>query len=505
MKKFSYKIGIDIGGTNADFVLVNEDNKICAYHKILIQSNLEKIILDGIKKLFTCNDISPHQCSAINIGTTIGVNSLIELKSLQRVGLIRLAGHHPALPPLYQCRPEQRQAILAGYQTLSGGREFDNRAITKIDTTAVHKTLQQLLASGAESLAIISVFSPLYNEDEKQMRDIINMLAPDIPVSLSSEIGGLGFIERENNTIINATLKHVMQKYFSNLKASLEKSGIRCSIHITQNNGTLISINHAIQFPIKTLSSGPVNSLTGSCKIAGLSDAIVVDIGGTSTDIGIIENGFPRYSMSGALIANIPTNFMFPDIQVLALGGGSKVRRTSAGHTIGPESIAADIFTKSLSFGGECLTVFDAGNAINKSFTQISQAEAHAILAVMVDKIKNTIHSLPACEHLPVILTGGGAQNISESYLDKRYIRPKYYQVANAYGAAQAEISGHCDTICSLSQNRETILDELAHHAKQNAIANGANPDKVRIIEKRLLPFYYMPDQLTRVIMTAAG
>jgi N-methylhydantoinase A/oxoprolinase/acetone carboxylase beta subunit len=502
-----YKIGIDIGGTNADFVLVNAENKICAHHKILIQMNLEKIILDGINQFFT-HDILPQQCLSINIGTTIGVNSLIELKSLQRVGLIRLAGHQPDLPPLYQCYPAQREAILAGVQTLPGGREFDNKAITNIDAAAIKKAVQQLLANGAESLAVISVFSPLYNDDEKQVRDIIHALAPDIPISLSCEIGGLGFIERENNTIINATLKHVMQKYFSHLKASLVKSGITCPIHVTQNNGTLISIDHAVQFPIKTLSSGPVNSLIGSCKMAGVSDAIVVDIGGTSTDIGIVENGFPRYSMSGAVIANIPTNFMLPDIQVLALGGGSKVKRTVAGYEIGPESIAADIFTKSLSFGGDCLTVFDAGNAINQFFTRennLSPAEAHAILAVMVDKIKNTIHALPASLHLPVILTGGGAQNIPENYLDKRYIRPEYYQVANAYGAAQAEISGHCDTICSLSENREAILDELAHQAKQDAIANGAHPDKVRIIEKRLLPFYYMPNQLTRVIMTAAG
>jgi N-methylhydantoinase A/oxoprolinase/acetone carboxylase beta subunit len=504
----NYVLGIDVGGTHVDFAVVNNQQEIHAWHKEVIFDTPEKSILKGIEKLIVEQTITPSACQGIHLGTTIGVNSLLQLNSLYRVGLIRLAGHQPDLPPAYNWPQPQREAVLAGFETVSGGKEFDNQAINQLNPEELKNAVKKLIAKGAESIAIIGVFSPLYAEEEKLAEQIIaNEVSSDLPVTLSHEIGGLGFIERENNVLINATLKKVMQKNFSSLQDALSKLGFSCKTFVTQNNGTLLKLDEAIQFPIKTISSGPTNSLVGACKLAGLSHAIIVDIGGTSTDIGIIENAFPRYSSAGAVIAGIPTNFMLPDIQVLALGGGSIIEEASGDYHISAKSLGPRVFNESRSCGGTYLSLFDIGKLLNKAccINGISKDTAENIMQKVCARIRFITDAIPSKLKLPVVLVGGGVQNIPEAYLDQNFFRPQFYQVANAYGAALAEVSGTIDVIHALAHNKEQTLQALEQQAIEKALNQGVDPSTVRIIEKRLLPFFYMPNQMTRIIITAAG
>lgn len=505
-----YRIGIDVGGTTVDFAIVDQNNHLIDCYKTPVNEAINDCILLGIEKFYE-KKLNPLECVSIHIGTTIALNSLLELKSLYRVGILRLASHQPDLVPAY-CFPDRhKNTILSGYETVEGGREFDNKPLRKgINEKEIIEKTKKLLEQGAESLVIIGTFSPLYPDEEISVEKIIrNHFEDPLPITLSHHIGVLDFIQRENSSIINAALKKVIQITFNQLENALKSRGFQCPIFVTQNNGTLLSLHDAIAFPVKTISSGPTNSLVGACKLAGLTDAIVIDIGGTSTDIGIVENGFPRYSSSGAIIAGMPLHCLMPDIHALAVGGGSVIHPALKDFSIGPDSIGARIFTESKTFGGDYLTLFDIGNILQKIshpngvIPDISIKDAEKIMqayAVSVNKILLDIGI-----ERPVVLVGGGAQFIPDDFLNMPSIRPPFYAVANAYGAALAEVSGTVDTIVYLNEKAEETIDRLAKEAIQLAVKQGAALEQVRVIEKNLFPFYYMPNKMTRVVITAAG
>ena len=507
----AYILGIDVGGTHVDIVAVNNKEQIIAFHKEQVSEHLEKNILDAINRVMS-SGLRAEDCNRIHVGTTLAINSLLELKSLYRVGVIRIAGHHPELPPAFNWPTEKKRAIVAGFETISGGKEYDNKPIGTFNASDVIFALDKLIHAGAESIAITGVFSPLYSDEEDHVAQIISdSMYNNIPITRSHTVGGLGFVERENNTIINASLKKVIRQHFNYIEDELKKMGFDCDVLITQNNGTLLSLQQAMDFPIRTISSGPTNSLNGACKLAKLDHAIVIDIGGTSTEIGVVENGFPRYSSSGAMIAGIPTHFMLPAIEVLALGGGSIIHHQHDCFIVSSESLGDRLFSESLSCHGDVLTLFDVGNVIQNHIPEngvmptLKLEQAELIMTQMMAQLDDGIQNILMDRETKVLFVGGGSQNIPQHFLQETMLRPAFYQVANAYGAALAEVCGTVDAIHELAKNRQDIIDELALRAIHQAIANGAEPGSVRIIEKRLLPFYYMSNQLTRIIITAAG
>ena len=116
----------------------------------------------------------------------------------------------------------------------------------------------------------------------------------DLDISLSREIGRLGLLERENATIMNACLRPLAIRTVDGFQAALDKLKISCPVHVSQNDGTLMSADFARRYPVATFASGPTNSMRGAAFLSGVSDGVVVDIGGTTTDIGVLTNGFPR-------------------------------------------------------------------------------------------------------------------------------------------------------------------------------------------------------------------
>jgi len=511
MKTIRYKLGIDVGGTTLDFAVVDSQANLLFSYKLPIVTPLEQSIEIGILELISTYDFDPKNCLGIHIGTTIAINALLNLNSLYKVGILRIAGHSPELPPAYEFPSKVRTAIFSGYETISGGRELDNQAISGLKTSEIILAVNKLLSAGAEAIGIIAVFSPLYNEDECFAEAVIREhFKTHVPITLSHQLGSLGFIQRENNTLINTALKKTMSDSISSFSHCFNELGFICQFHMTQNNGTLISFDEAIQFPLKTISSGPTNSLVGACKLTGLQNAIVVDIGGTSTDIGIVENAFPHSSSQSARIADLPLSFTLPHLKIIALGGGSIFNHTSEGY-VPNGSLGAAIFSESQSVGGNYLTFFDIGNILNETLLpknhtiKIDKNQAKAIMQFSIKKILEVVDSINFSRNLPIILVGGGAQIIPNEFLDKRFIRPKHYNVANAYGAALAEISGVISRIICLDKDPEIKLQALENEVREIAIANGSEPNKVRLIEKKLLPLFYMPNQMTLVHMLAAG
>ena len=299
---------------------------------------------------------------------------------------------------------------------------------------------------------------------------------------------------------------------FRELEAVCRRFQLHCPVFITQNNGTIIDLLHAIEYPVLTISAGPTNSFIGASRLTGLSDALIVDVGGTSTDIGLIKQGFPRRSLNTSHIGGVKLNFPMPDVLSIGLGGGSYLDLSLEIPRISSESAGKDILRRARCFGGQFLTFTDAAVAFGIPISGAtaegigcSFSQARKVLQEALRKIEQEIIFLEGGKRdLPVVLVGGGAQLFPRELLEERIFIPEHANVANAYGAALAEISGVVDQVVSLN-NRETALEGLQEQAIQAAVQRGADPKNVRVVDLQIIPYHYVPNQMARVIVMAAG
>lgn len=501
-------IGIDIGGTFTDAVLVDQAQQIIAAKKVVTTSPLERGFEEVLRALMADVSLDRRAVESLCVGTTHATNAILQAEELCRVGIIRVAGHRPAtIPPCYTWPEAIRTQVVGQEISIDGGFECDGRPITAFDETAARKALDDLFQAGIESLAVVGVFSPLNPEQELAVAELVQNR---VPVSLSHKIGGIGLLERENATVLNACLKKVMAQGLRSLTTVIRQLGFHCPIHITQNDGSLISLEEAIEYPILTLSAGQTNSFIGGMRLTGLSDCVVVDIGGTSTDVGLVKGGILQRSLDSCSIGGITLNFPMPDVLSIALGGGSHVASTG---TIGPQSSARKLFQEGQAFGGNTLTFTDVALKLgiaaiqeaNIDLIQISCDQARGVMESAVATLRGLVETaLPYKQELPVVLVGGGASLFAMGHLGAGYIAPNNFQVANAYGAALAEISAKVDCIVSL-EHRQEVLEDIKRQAVEAAIDKGACPQRASVVDIQLIPYHYMPGNKARVIVTASG
>ncbi len=513
-----YKIGIDVGGTHTDGVLLDWQGKSHAWGKTTTTASLEAGVKTIVKQLLTKAHLSPCSIQNVIVGTTHATNAILEGKNLLKVGLLRLLDGKPRFPsPGFGWPLNLKEQVIAAYETCEGGYECDGRSSTKFNLAQIKQALMYLMDKGVEAISVVGSFSPLNGQQEKEVGFVIQELAgKNFPFSLSHQIGGIGLIERENATLLNSALKKVIAQGFCHVEEVLRQLGIEASLWLTQNNGSLLSLQEAIDFPIKTIGAGPTNSFVGATRLCGAQEAIVVDIGGTSTDIGIVEGGYARSSLQAAAIGGIPLHFSMPDMISLAFGGGSHVQLKDH-HTfqVGPQSVARELKVQSRVFGGSTLTLTDVGIAagylqLEDSFQEkigLNSSYAKEMITYVCQKIYQGIIRLRGKRHeFPVILVGGGASLLQPLFKDfgLKGWAPIEASVANAYGAGLAEVSSVIDGVFSLKE-REKVLNDLKEQAKQQAIAKGANPKQIRIANISILPFAYTSDALAKVVITASG
>lgn len=501
-----YKIGVDIGGTNTDTVLVDSFNNIIKTAKTPTTQDIVTGFTKAIEAVIGTN----KNISKVIAGTTHALNSILQAKSLTKIGVLRLAGYDlNAIPVCFNWPEKLKNTILAASKTVSGGYECDGMPITPLKEKEIRSAIADLVNNGAQGISVSGVFASLYPQQELQVKKwIIKDLGADFPVTLSSEIGGMGLIERENASILNVALQKNLYLGFRDLQTALEKIGLKnCELLISKNDGTVMSVDEAIKYPVLTLASGPKNSFVGGSKLAGLNNAVVVDVGGTSTDVGVIIDGFTRRSYKAACIAEVNLGFSMPDVTSIALGGGSHVS-LEKDLTIGPLSVGNHLLEQSQSFGGQQLTLCDAAISLGnfcppKAIQVLNKDTALKILTQAYRKLYNICQKMSGSNtELPFIMVGGGAALFSGNVNQKNFIIPKNCASANAYGAALSEIGATINTIIELN-NREKLLEELKQQVLQKARSRGAqNP---RIVELEILPYHYAPQKIARVIITAAG
>lgn len=517
-----YRIGIDVGGTNTDAVLLDQANRVIQSIKVPTTENIETGIYESIDQLLARSSVSKSDITYVMLGTTHATNALVQQKDLARTAVVRIclpAGR--AIEPMFTWSESLKKAIGGSVYYLHGGAEFDGRPLhaAELDEEECLRVISRIQRTGMTAIAVTSIFSPIFNSYEKTFERMVKQfLGENFPVTLSSEIGGLGLLERENATILNAALGQVIGKVAAGLENALRRYGIQAMIYFSQNDGTLISLQTAKTHPILTIGSGPTNSIRGAAFLTGLSDCIVCDIGGTTTDIGIQANGFPRESSLAVSIGGVETNFHMPDIISLGIGGGSIVRHENGKVTVGPDSVGYNIATESIAFGGTTLTATDCLLALgyaridnpacdpsrltslNPEICQKALAFIHLELSKALKKIQT--NQAP----LPVVLVGGGAILIQKDLAGYTLIRPTNAGCANAIGAAIASVSGEADLMLSYSgKNREELLETAKQQAIQKALVAGADPSTVTIVELEELPIPYMTSNILRIKAKAAG
>ena len=339
------RIGIDVGGTNTDAVLM-EGTAVRGWCKTPTTQDVGSGIVNVLRTLLQQTNARPEQIEAAMIGTTHFTNAVVERRRLMPVAAIRLGlPATSALPPMSDW-PDDLASVLGRHVfMLRGGHEFDGREIAPLDERGVIQIAAEMRARGLRAGAITSVFSPVTKVMEERVAEILQAEVPGVILSLSHEIGRVGLLERENAVIMNACLAELAARVVDSFREALRQTGITAPFFISQNDGTLMTADFVARYPVLTFASGPTNSMRGAALLAGLQNAMVVDIGGTTSDVGMLARGFPRVSSGAVDIGGVRTNFRMPDIVAIGLGGGSHV--LEGGARIGPHSVGYELTRKS--------------------------------------------------------------------------------------------------------------------------------------------------------------
>ncbi len=506
------RIGIDVGGTHTDAVLLSGDS-VVETCKVLTSADVMSGIVEALTRLQEKSALA-NSAKSIMIGTTQFTNAVIERRSLQPVAAIRLGSPSGrGLPPFVGWPEDIAEAIGGTVFELDGGYLYNGSELAPLNTAQLDTAINQLGRLNIEAVAITSAFAPMNAAPELHVNERIRQVLPQCRTTMSHEIGRVGLLERENAAILNASLLHFADYVINGIENALASVRLSCPVFISQNDGTLMDVSFARRFPALTFASGPTNSLRGAAKLTGLNDAIVIDIGGTTTDIGVLRGGFPRESNLVVEVGGVRTNFRMPDILAIGLGGGSRVNNN--GLSVGPTSVGHELVSQALVFGGAVLTASDiavaAGQASMGDRSRVRELNSDVVsncLDTMGKMLASSIQKMnPGKTALPVVLVGGGAA-IAPNTLDAGFeiVRPEHCDVANAIGAAIAQVGGEAERFISYNEiARETAVEQVRADATMKAVAAGADPDSVRVNDIEEVAIPYMDNGATRVRVKVIG
>lgn len=512
-----YKIGIDVGGTNTDAILLDHNSQLIYSVKSPTSLDIKTGIEKSLQQLLQGANIDKTKITHAMLGTTQCTNAIVERKKLAKVGVIRLGYPATASVLPYTAWPTDMIEKLSGnYAIAHGGYEYDGQLLSALDQEEIQKLLEEW-QDEVESIAIVGVFSSIKNDQELQVRQWIQQAyGEDFPISCSSLIGSVGLIERENATILNAALCKVIETTTQGFIQALQAEGIfNVDVYLCQNDGTLMSIDYAKQFPILTIACGPTNSIRGASYLSQIQNTMVLDVGGTTSDIGVLQDGFPRESSVAVEVGDIRTNFRMPDIISVGLGGGSIVRVKDDKITVGPDSVGYKISEEALVFGGATLTttdiavrlgLADVGDRnlvahIDEAFAQAVQEEISLLLEQAIDKMKTS------SEDVSLVLVGGGSIIVPDSIRGvSKIVKNENGGVANAIGASIAQISGQYEQIYIYSKEpREESLKDAQNKAVKQAVLAGALAETIELVEVEETPLAYHPENATRLKVKVVG
>ena len=505
------RIGIDVGGTHTDAVLLDHRTIVDAV-KTPTSDDVTSGISTALDRVLARQPKHRNRVGAVMIGTTHFTNAVVQRRGLCSVAAVRIGlPASRSLKPFVDWPAALAERVCSGIYEVEGGHEYDGRPIVEFDENAVAHAARKIAAKNIDDVAITSVFSPLTNACETRARDIVRQHHPGARITLSSDLGRLGLLERENATLLNACIGSLARTTIEGFRTGLADAGLSAPLFITQNDGTVMHDRYAERFPILSFASGPTNSMRGAAFLSGLSDAMVVDVGGTTTDIGYLSDGFPRQANNVVEVGGVRTAFRMPDLISIGLGGGSEVDLPRA--LVGPISVGHELTKQAKVFGGEVLTASDiavrAGVAKLGDASRVEdvpQDKVANVLRTMENRLVEQLDRMKSSAGDVVVIAVGGADFLVPAHLSgmSRVVHVEHGSVANAVGAAIAQVSGEVDQVFN-AQSREQALSEATRLAQRRALDAGAQPETLEVVDIDDLPVAYLPGDARRVRVRVIG
>jgi N-methylhydantoinase A/oxoprolinase/acetone carboxylase beta subunit len=448
------RLGLEIEQARAEGAVLDEANRVIASANLALGPDDAGTLRGLLRAVTAGNDVDPRRITRAVLGSTVALDAIEQRNGLRRIAVLRIGRPLTlALPPLASWPPSLGRAVSAGNTIVGGGAEYDGTVIEPLESEAISR-FAAAIAEAAEGIAVTSVFSPVAPDQELEAAEIIHReLGASVPVSLSHELGTVGLLERENATVLSATLLGVVERLLESFGQALEDHLIDAELFLAQGDGTVMTPEHALRFPVYMLGSGPASAIRGGAWLTGVMDGVTLELDARSATVGALVNGRPRERTTPTEIAGIRTNFRVPDVVTLAIGDGE-----------------------------------GAGEA----------------LAAALDSARRV---LPLPMPLPMlVVVGSGASAAPHLMAAGETIVPGDGDVARAIGLVIAPAGGHSDRVCA---NRASVRATTMEAARADAIARaihaGADPAKVQVVEVEEIPLTYLLDPPIRIIARAIG
>lgn len=376
----SYRIGCDVGGTFTDLCLFDDETGAAVFVKTPTTTGHQAdAVISATREALAEGGLSPANLKGFGHGTTVATNAIIE-RAGARTALLVTAGFRDLLaigrqtrPHLYDQQARRPEPLVAEDLTFEVPERIgpDGAVREVLDEAAVREGVTRLLARGAETVAVVFLHSYANPVHERRVREILTEFAPGLRVSISSDIlSEPGEFERASTTVMNAYLMPPLKSYLEQIAVTLADDGVIVEPGIMQSGGGLMSISTACgEKAVHTCLSGPAAGMIGArrfAEAAGYSDVVTIDMGGTSFDVGLIQDGevLTRYD---AAIEGFPLRVPMFDIITLGAGGGSIARVDGGGLLkVGPESAGAVPGPAVYGKGGTRPTVTDANVVLGR-------------------------------------------------------------------------------------------------------------------------------------------
>ena len=372
----SYRLGVDVGGTFTDLLLFNDDTGESFKTKVpSTPDDPSRAVVGGTKDICEIADIDASEIEYFLHGTTVATNAVLEGKGA-RVGLIVTQGYRQimqvarSLVPgglaawIIWPKPEPMAALEDTFE-VSGRMSAHGEEIRPVDMVQVEKALKKLKKRKPEAITICLMNSYVNGAHEKAIGKLAQKIFPDLTISLSHEILPEMFeYERTLTTVANESVRPIVGNYVRNLETELRSMGMNGRLSLLRSDGGLMSASKSQEAPVNLLMSGPAGGVTGAlwvAKATGQKNILTLDVGGTSTDVALIENFEPRLTRNTD-VGHLSVRASSLDVKTVGAGGGSiaHVPELTGALRVGPESAGAVPGPACYSKGGEAPTVTDA-------------------------------------------------------------------------------------------------------------------------------------------------
>lgn len=310
-----YGLGIDTGGSFTDAVIIDlDDNTVVAKRKSpTTHHDLSIGLYNSVDAVFASCDIKPSDISLVGISTTLATNSVLEGHGGE-VGLI-----------LIGWKPDEDVTFGEKHRvTVRGGFTSTGRAIAAMSKEEVTRAIKEV-SQGVDAIAVSGLFSVANSTQEEKVKELARKMT-GLPVIAGHELSAaLGIDLRAETAVLNGRLIPIVSKFFDDVERTFRGKGITAPIMVYKGDGSVLGLEEARIHPIETILSGPAASSMGGMILSGYEDCVMVDIGGTSTDIAVMEGGFPQIQYEGASVGRWRTRVKAVDMYTVALGGDSRI------------------------------------------------------------------------------------------------------------------------------------------------------------------------------------